>query len=221
MTTVETSLIPFPKNHATIASLRNQYKINRKVNYQEKIDLTLEELKTLLSQQKSLINRQKIQTLYWLKTGYSQSVTDVALRLGVHRTKVHRWLKQYSEEGLKKFLEIRLRPGRPRVIPPEVIRGIEHKLNQETTGFKSYKEIEKWVEENYQISRKYQTLHHQVRYRLQAKLKTPRRSSIKKNPLEETELKKKKTQKYPESMFMAGVYHKKSSQKRDKILVSR
>ncbi|MCG5057029.1 MAG: helix-turn-helix domain-containing protein [Limnoraphis sp. WC205] len=164
--------------------------MNRKVNYQEKIDLTLEELKTLLSQQKSLINRQKIQTLYWLKTGYSQSVTDVALRLGVHRTTVHRWLKQYSEEGLKKFLEIRLRPGRPRVIPPEVIRGIEHKLNQETTGFKSYKEIEKWVEENYQISRKYQTLHHQVRYRLQAKLKTPRRSSIKKNPLEETELKK-------------------------------
>jgi putative transposase len=61
-----------------------------KVNYQEKIDLTLEELKTLLSQQKSLINRQKIQTLYWLKTGYSQSVTYVALRLGVHRTTVHR-----------------------------------------------------------------------------------------------------------------------------------
>jgi predicted nucleic acid-binding protein len=30
---------------------------------------------------------------------------------------------------LKKFLEIRLRPGRPRVIPPKVIRGIEHKFN--------------------------------------------------------------------------------------------
>jgi putative transposase len=59
-----------------------------KVNYQERIDLTSEELKTLLSQQKSLINRQKIQTLYWLKAGYSQSVTDVALRLGVHRTSV-------------------------------------------------------------------------------------------------------------------------------------
>ena len=161
-----------------------------KVNYQERIDLTSEELKTLLSQQKSLINRQKIQTLYWLKAGYSQSVTDVALRLGVHRTTVHRWLKQYSEEGSKKFLEILPRPGRPLAIPPEVIRGIEQKLSPETTGFKSYKEIEKWVEENYRISIKYSTLHHQIRYRLQAKLKTPRRSSIKKNPQEETEFKK-------------------------------
>ena len=56
-----------------------------KVNYQERIDLTAEELKIILSQQRTLPNRQKIQALYWLKAGLSPSLTDVAERLGVHK----------------------------------------------------------------------------------------------------------------------------------------
>ncbi len=35
-----------------------------KVNYQERIDLTAEELKIILSAQRNLMNRQKIRTLY-------------------------------------------------------------------------------------------------------------------------------------------------------------
>jgi putative transposase len=42
-----------------------------KVNYQEKIDVTVKELKILLSQQRTVINRLKIQALYCLKAGYS------------------------------------------------------------------------------------------------------------------------------------------------------
>ncbi|MEG4249295.1 helix-turn-helix domain-containing protein [Microcoleus sp. AT3-A2] len=41
-----------------------------------------------------------MQALYCLKTGSSQSLTDVAEPLGVHRITVHRWLKQYSAGGL-------------------------------------------------------------------------------------------------------------------------
>jgi HJR/Mrr/RecB family endonuclease len=48
-----------------------------------------------------------------------------------------------------------------------------------------------WVEKNYQISVKYQTLHKQVHYRMKAKLKVPRRSSIKKDNLAGIEFKKK------------------------------
>jgi putative transposase len=40
--------------------------------------------------------------------------------------------------------------------------------------------IGKWVEDKYQISVKYQTLHKQVHYRMKAKLKVPRRSIRKK-----------------------------------------
>jgi hypothetical protein len=76
-------LIPFPQNYATIIrEFKDDY---MKVNYPERIDATARELKIILSQQRTITNRQKIQTLYWLKSGFSQSVTDVAERLGVHR----------------------------------------------------------------------------------------------------------------------------------------
>ena len=51
-----------------------------KVNYQERIDLSVGELKKILSEQRTIVNRQKIQALYWLKAGLSPSLTDVAER---------------------------------------------------------------------------------------------------------------------------------------------
>lgn len=50
-----------------------------KVNYQERIDLSVGELKVILSQQRTITNRQKIQALYWLKAGLSPSLTAVTL----------------------------------------------------------------------------------------------------------------------------------------------
>ncbi|WP_449417668.1 hypothetical protein [Phormidium nigroviride] len=47
-----------------------------KVNYQERIDLSVGELKVILSQQRTITNRQKIQALYWLKAGLSPSLTQ-------------------------------------------------------------------------------------------------------------------------------------------------
>lgn len=75
-----------------------------KVNYQERIDATVKELKIILSQQRTVINRQKFQALYCLKACYSLSLTDVDERLGVHRVTVHRWLKKYSIGGLSGLL---------------------------------------------------------------------------------------------------------------------
>jgi putative transposase len=71
--------------------------------------------------------------------------------------------------------------GRPRAISSK-IAGISTKINSDSWEFKSYKEIAKWVEENYQVSVKYQTLHKQIRYRMKAKLKVPRRLNNKKDP---------------------------------------
>jgi putative transposase len=124
----------------------------------------------------------KNQALYWLKAGStSPSLTDVAERLGIHRITVHRWLKQYSVGGLRSLLKIGKLTGRSRVIPQAIIAGLSNKLSEESCEFKSYKEIGKWVEDKYQTSIKYPTLHKQVHYRMKAKLKVPRRSSIKKD----------------------------------------
>jgi putative transposase len=72
-------------------------------------------------------------------------------------------LKQYNDGGISSLLKLRRSTGRPRVIPSEVIAGISTKISEESCEFKSYKEIAALVEDNYQVSIKYQTLHKQVR----------------------------------------------------------
>jgi putative transposase len=161
-----------------------------KVNYQERLEANVSELKIIMQRQRSITNPQKVQALYLLKSGSSQSITDVAELLGVHRITVQRWLKQYSNGGLSELLKLRRATGRPRVISQEVISGISTKISEETCQFKSYKEIGKWVEDNYQVSVKYQSLHKQLHYRMKAKLKVPRRVSNKKDELAAIEFKK-------------------------------
>jgi putative transposase len=80
--------------------------------------------------------------------------------------------------------------GRPRSISREVIARISKKLSEESCEFKKYKKFAAWVEKNYPISVKYQTLYKQVHYRMKAKLKVPTRSSIKKDNLAGIEFKK-------------------------------
>ena len=133
-----------------------------KLNYQERIEATVSELKIIMQRQRTITNRQKVQALYLLKSGSSQSITDVAELWRVHRITVQRWLKQYSNGGFSELLKLRRSTGRPRVIPQEVIAGISTKISEETCEFKSYKEIAGWVEDNYQVSVKYQTLHKQL-----------------------------------------------------------
>jgi transposase len=152
-----------------------------KVNYQEKIEDTVTELKIIMSQQRTVSNRQKVQALYLLKSGLSQRITNVAEVLGVHRITIQRWFKQYSEGGLSSLLKLGQSTGRSRAISSEIIAGTSTKINEGSCEFKSYKEITTWVEENYQVSVKYQTLHKEIRYRMKAKLKVPRRLSNKKD----------------------------------------
>jgi len=114
-----------------------------KVNYQERIEATVSELKIkiIMQRQRTISNRQKVQALYLLKSGFSQSITDVAELLGVHRVTVQRWLKQYNAGGLSSLLKIRQSTGRSRVIPTAVIAGISKKISEESCEFKSYKQI--------------------------------------------------------------------------------
>ncbi len=131
-----------------------------KVNYRDEINFTLEEIKTLLRQQKNSTNRNKLQVLYWLKLGEVQTITKAADLLGVHRTTVQRWWKEYKQGGINQLLEQKQRTGRPPSIPSEVIQGIKKQLSQENAGFKSYKEIQQWVKNEYQVDVKYSTLYH-------------------------------------------------------------
>jgi hypothetical protein len=75
------------------------------------------------------------------------------------------------------------------------------------------------VEDNYQLSVKYQTLHKQLHYRMKAKLKVPRRVSNKKDELVALEF--KKTRKIAASSLLVRVCYPQESKKWSQVLVSR
>src|SRR4028118_1609332 len=110
-----------------------------KVNYPERIEDTVTELKIIMSQQRTVTSRQKVQALYLLKSGLSQSITDVAELVGVHRITVLRLFKQYSEGGLSSLLKLGQLTGRPGAISSEIIAGISAKIMKTPANLRAIK----------------------------------------------------------------------------------
>jgi len=85
---------------------------------------------------------------------------------------ISRWLQQYRRGGLSELLEEKAtRQGME--IDGEMLTQLQTRL-QEADGFKSYREIQQWIEQTFGKQVKYKTVHKTVRYRLKAKLKVPR-----------------------------------------------
>jgi len=84
------------------------------------IEEPLEKLKQLLSEQKTGKSKERLQVLYWLKSGQSQNVDELAARTGHHRTTVSRWLSIYRKGGMTSLLNIKKSSGRSRKIDREI-----------------------------------------------------------------------------------------------------
>jgi putative transposase len=139
---------------------------------------SLDKLKELLSQQKTGKTKERLQILYWLKSGQSQSVDELASLSGHHRTTVSRWLSLYRSGGLATLLNIKKSPGRRRKLSREVEIRLVSELS-EPEGFLSYEEVQTWLKVFWNIEMSYTGVHKIVRYRLKSKLKVPRPQHIK------------------------------------------
>lgn len=148
-----------------------------------------EDLRELLGQQKTGFGKQRVQTLYLLKTGQVETVQHLAVMLGRSRITVQRWLKLYRQGGLNSLLAQKKSPGRPKTIPLNVRSLIKKELSQ-PEGFKSYEEVRTWLLAVEGIEASYKVVHEVVRYKLKAKLKTARPRSLKQNPGVEEDFKK-------------------------------
>jgi transposase len=119
-----------------------------------------------------------LQVLYLLKSLQAKDITEAARLVGRDRTTVQRWMQKYADGGIKTLIAERTGQGRKRSIPTDVSSALEEKLaNRE--GFKSYSEIQAWLEREHDLAVRYGTVHLHVRYRLGAKLKHPRPVSVK------------------------------------------
>lgn len=131
------------------------------------------QLKTLMHLQTSAMAKERLQVLNLLKSLQAKNITEAAQLVGRDRTTVQRWMQKYGGGGIEKLIAERTGQGRKRSIPAEVNSALEEELAKRE-GFKSYGEIQDWLEREHDLTVRYGTVHLHVRDRLGAKLKHPR-----------------------------------------------
>jgi transposase len=145
-----------------------------------------EELKAMLSNQSSARLRDRVRALYLCKTRQVQTRRELAAMLGCNESTIYRWFCTYQNLGMFGLLQLKTPPGKPSKLPPDVVAGLQVRL-QERQGFRSYYEIQEWLATEYGVKAAYATVHGIVRYKLKSKLKAPRPVSIEADPqLQET-----------------------------------
>lgn len=129
-----------------------------------------EELKALLTSLKKSSHQKRIQALYWLKIGASNSIEHIAMLLGCHRTTVSRWFSLYRRGGIEALLKHKKKSGRPRKIPLDIEEKLRFQL-QQGEGFSSYEEVQLWLKGLCGMDIPYATVYKYVHTCLKTKLK--------------------------------------------------
>ena len=136
------------------------------------------DLKKRLNHARHSSQTEKLQMLWWIKTGQVNEHQEVAQRLGRDPSTITRWLQRYRQDGLGALLAIHTAPGAPPSLSEEVLASLQEALDR-PEGFSSYGEIVEWLNQEHGLDRKYGTVYNWVRYRLGAKLKVARPKSYK------------------------------------------
>lgn len=134
---------------------------------------TAQYLEKSLKQAKSASQKERMQMLWWLKTGQVHEHQELSKRLGRSPASITRWLSQYRTLGLNQLLEIKTAPGAEPKIQGEALEKLQERLKSES-GFGSYGEIVDWLKQECSLDLKYNTVNRFVREKLVAKLKVPR-----------------------------------------------
>ena len=144
-----------------------------------KIKETAEEIRMMLKNEPLVKRQNRLQALYLIVTQEARSRTKISKVLGFNRNTISEWMRLYEEDGLEKLLEIYRPSGAKAKISAVAIAEIEEILATEK-GFRTYREIHQMVVKKHKIDVKYAAVHKLVRYKLEAKAKSPRPSNPKK-----------------------------------------
>ena len=146
--------------------------------YHLEITESEEALKTLLRQQKSATDRDRVHLLYLLKSGRAATMQEAAAWLGRHRVTVQKWAKRYRDGGLAQLRAHAPHPGDKSSLPDWAETALKKRLEQ-PEGLESYAAIQDWLATHLGIVAPYKTVHKWVYYRLGAAPKVVRPKSDK------------------------------------------
>ena len=132
----------------------------------------------------------RIQMLFLIKTGKAHSKQELADALGVNHNSTQNWKKSYEQGGIKQLLSYKRGGRKPSIISNEVHQKLSDRLNDPKGGYRSYVEMQQWLEEDCGVIIGYQALNKYVKRKFGARLKAARKSHVQKSPADEAVFKK-------------------------------
>lgn len=126
-----------------------------------------------MQKEKHVLKRQRLHTLYLVKSGQVGSRQEIAQLLGVRGNAVGQWLNRYAKGGLEGLLEVKVPPGRVATLNVAQQAQLRETLAR-PAGFGSFVEVQTWIQEQFGIQMEYSAVHKLVKYYLRASLKVAR-----------------------------------------------
>ena len=101
---------------------------------QVEIKESQEELEKAVKYAYEASSKERLQMLYWLKSGQVKSRSAIAQRLGRDEATITRWLKKYKDGGRAGLLEVKHAPGKEPIVSGESLERLKQRL-EEPLGF--------------------------------------------------------------------------------------
>jgi transposase len=151
---------------------------------------TLPQLKALLNAQPEYLRKRINMLIFIKKRNAPLSKNDIASGMGINHNTANSWRLKYEKGGIAALLKYDKKCFKKPMITPQVHQAIKEKLNQYNNPFTSFTELTQWIDKNFIPHINYHTVNKYTKRHFGAKLKTARKSHIKKNEQQVDDFKK-------------------------------
>jgi transposase len=143
-----------------------------------------------LQKQSPLHLQPRIQMLLLIKAGKAHSKQELADALGVNHNSTQAWKTAYVKGGIELLLSDKRGGKKQSLITAKAHQKLQERLYNPKTGFRSFTEIQQWLQTEFDIEAHYQTVNKYVKRKFGARLKVSRKSHVRKDPAAEAVFKK-------------------------------
>jgi len=141
---------------------------------------SLDELQKLKRKQSNIKSSRRLNALIEIKKQPSLTRLELAQFLGIGKRTLETWLSTYKNEGIEGIVKVKPR-RKTELITPEIHEALRQRVESEDNVFKGYWEAHEWVRREFGLRISYYWLRRYMIGRFGTKVKSPRKSHIKKD----------------------------------------
>lgn len=146
-----------------------------------KVRESIEELKNVLRKQSNIKSRQRLNALIESKKQPQRSRKELAQYLGIGKRTLETWLSIYKHEGIEGIIKVKPRRKGSKIITDEIHEALRQRVQSKDNPFLGYWDAHQWVTEKFGIEISYYWLRRYLIDRFGTKVKSTRKSHIKKD----------------------------------------